>query len=169
MEEKGIEKVIKTLKSTPKLWIYSAVAILCVLLLLTLKTPKSRDEPEQENIPKSAASEVQDYRKELEARLEDILSEIRGAGEVSVMITLSGSEETVYAEDLSESDGKRSSETVIAGSQQALIRKKDNPKILGVLIVCTGGGRPQVKEKVVNAASTVLDIPTGKVYVTESK
>ena len=49
-----------------------------------------------------------------------------------------------------------------------LVRKIENPEITGVLIVCDGGDDIGVKEKVINAVSTVLNIPSNRVYVTNS-
>lgn len=156
------------LKNTPKLWIYIGVAAACIVLLLMMRTPKSAEETAVSSLP-AEPTVKQSYQEELERRLQEIISEIQGVGKVTVMVTISGSEENIYAEDISESEQKTDRETVIVGSKEALLRATKNPEVKGVLVVCTGGDRPQVQEKVVNAVSTVLDIPTNKVFVTKSK
>ena len=166
-----IEEIKKKLgeKPPPRLLIYSLAAIICVLLLLFLKNP-SGDDVRIPDIPvDDIKPEATDYASELEDKLRLIVSEIDGVGKVSVMVTVSGSEEKIYAENISESDGRSDSETVIIGSKEALLKEIRRPEVTGVLIVCSGGDRAQVKEKVVNAVSTVLNIPTSKVYVTKSE
>lgn len=164
------EKIKRTFKDTPKLYIYLGTGILCVLLLMFLKSTPSKSDSEQKEEPTlPSAPTISDYKESLENELSDILSKIQGAGEVTVMVTLEGTEEKIFAEDTAESDTKKETETVISGSKDAVLKSVKNPKVSGVLIVCTGGDKPQIVEKVVNAASTVLDIPTSKVYVTKSK
>ncbi len=41
------------------------------------------------------------------------------------------------------------------------------PKIRGVLVVCDGGGDPVTKEKITQAVAGVLNISSGKVFVTD--
>ena len=167
-----IEEIKKKLgeKPAPRLLIYSAAAIICVLLLLFLKNPSGDGDVKIPDIPADDIKpETTDYASELEDKLRLIVSEIEGTGKVSVMVTVSGSEEKIYAENISESDGRSDSETVIIGSKEALLKEIRRPEVTGVLIVCSGGDRAQVKEKVVNAVSTVLNIPTSKVYVTKSE
>ena len=156
------------LKNTPRLWMYIGIAAACIVLLLMMRTPK----PQAGTSPPITPSEQTakpSYQDELEQRLQGIISEIHGVGNVKVMVTISGSEENIFAEDISESEQKSDRETVIIGSKEALLKATKNPEVKGVLVVCSGGDRPQIQEKVVNAVSTVLDIPTSKVFVTKSK
>ena len=166
LEIKG--QLADRLKSTPRLWVYIGVASACIILLFLMRTPKQESSPAPEQVTASEPSSLS-YQEELEKRLEGIISEIQGVGSVSVMVTISGSEENVYAEDITESEQKTDRETVIVGSKEALLKARINPEVKGVLVVCSGGDRPGVQEKVVNAVSTVLDIPTNKVFVTKSK
>lgn len=162
------QKLRERLKKTPKAAVYIAAAALCTLLLLAQKSPKTgaaKDiSPPEEPEPAQAG-----YTEALEKRLEEIIGQIEGAGEVSVMITVGGSEEKVYKSDVSESDSKRDEKTVVLGSKDAILTGTRFPEVLGVLVVCSGGDRPAVQEKVVNAVATVLNISTGKVYVANRK
>ena len=112
---------------------------------------------------------TKDRAEELEDELEEIITKIRGVGKVSVMVTVSGTEEKEYISDVSERDGASETKTVIAGSKEALLKAEKYPEVRGVLVVCSGGDKPQIQEKVVNAVSTVLDIPTNKVFVTNAE
>lgn len=171
MSASEIKGKLSELIRTPRLWIYIGIAALCVVLLISMRSPSEEKNAEADIKPVSEAEPVSEtgYERELEIKLTDIISKIQGAGEVTVMVTSEGSEEKIYAEDRMESDGKDETETVIIGTKEALLKQTKRPEVKGVLVVCGGGDKPQVVEKIVNAVSTVLDIPSGKVYVTKSK
>ena len=167
--KQAFDGFINHLKCSPKLALYLSVAAVCIIALLMMKSPEAHSAkapaPEQVEAPEPSA----DYQTELEERLKQIISQIGGVSDVSVMLTLDGSEQKVFASDTSESDSKVESKTVIAGSKEALLESTKYPQVRGVLVVCKGGGKAAVKEKVVNAVATVLDISTSKVYVTDAK
>ena len=117
-----------------------------------------------------ASSEL--YADATEERLRVILTEIEGVGKADVMLTITSTEEYVYAETIKRGASQAENGYVIIdnGSQkEALVKKINNPAISGVVIVCEGGDDPRVCEKIYKAASTALDIPTSKIYVAEMK
>lgn len=124
------------------------------------------------------------YAENLEKKLSGILSNIEGAGKVEVMITLVNGTENIYAyeeEKSSESEKEtdensqkesRQSETkqevvlIESGSTKSpLIKTQMEPVIKGVIVSCQGASRASVKEMVINAVTTALDIPVTKVCV----
>lgn len=74
--------------------------------------------------------------------------------------------QTEYQTDIDKSETDETQKTVIIGNKEALIKSIENPRVAGVLVVCEGGDSLKVKEKVINAVSTVLNISSGRVYVT---
>lgn len=159
----------RSLKKIPKRFlIYASLAAVFTFLLIFSQRSEKTDTPEIK-IPEITAAETKSYSEKLEDELEEIISKIRGVSEVTVMVTVDGSDRKIYASDVSESEAKTESSPVIIGSKEALLEGSEYPKVNGVLVVCRGGDSPSVKEKVVNAVSTVLDIPTGKVFVTQAK
>ena len=74
----------------------------------------------------------------IEQRLSDILSKIRGAGDVDVMVTLSGGAETDEAR-----------------------------QVLGVVVVAQGAKEMAVRMELTDAVRTALDIDAGQVAVFE--
>ncbi len=140
----------------------------CILLSeLTAKDEK----PVQ---TQSAATEdaETDYETALEARLTAMLSRMEGVGTVSVMVTVKGSTEQVYAEEVKESAGEHNNQTQHApvitkkdGDESALITKTQYPDIHGVAILCTGGDNAVIREQVCDAVSTILGIPVSHIYV----
>lgn len=147
--------------------IYLTLAALCMALLILMR-PSKQKEP---SVPQAEAllPDTQSYSDKLEKSLEDIISQIQGVGNVKVMVTVDGSIKSIYVADESTSDSKSDEKTVIIGSKEALLEGTKYPEVKGVLVVCSGGKSAAVKEKVVNAVSTVLDIPTSKVCVTNAK
>ena len=120
----------------------------------------------------AAGESAAEFEQRLERRLESLLSEIDGAGKVTVMITLETASERVYAEDERterSADGKSGtqSEVVLAGSGKTPVEKSViQPVVRGAAIVSTGAADPVVREKLAKAAAGVLDIGISRVYVT---
>ena len=153
--------------------IIGGIAVILLLFLSTL-TPKEKSSSDS-FIETTNAEETEQA---LERRLTAVLSQIQGAGEVTVMITLDSTAERIYAEDRketgSETDGENLSqtsgietETVLAGSaKEPLERSVIMPKVRGAAVVCSGASDPLIKEKVANAAASVLGIGISRVYVT---
>ena len=54
------------------------------------------------------------------------------------------------------------------GSEQALPVTEKQPVVRGVVVVCTGGGDPAVRESVTTAVTTALDISSARVCVLEA-
>lgn len=112
------------------------------------------------------------YETQLEARLTEMLSRMDGVGTVSVMVTVKGSTEQIFAEEVKESTGEHNSQTEHApvitkqdGDESALISKTEYPDIHGVAILCTGGGNAVIREQICDAVSTILGIPVSHIYV----
>lgn len=116
------------------------------------------------------------YKRQIENELTEMLSQIRGVGSVSVMVTIEGTTEYVYAEELNtttDKDGEQISEryqnqivmTEKDGEKKALVKQIIKPKISGVVIVCDGGSDTSVNERVIKAVSTALNLPASKICV----
>lgn len=153
-----LSKIRDKLKSSPKLVTYSVVALVCIALLLLMNS--SSDISSKTEEASTIAPNTQ-YKETLEKELEDIISKIDGVGKVTVMLTVESTYSYEYVSDTKENE----SETVIIGNKEALISKISNPKISGVLVVCSGGDSAKIKERITESVSTVLNIPYSKVYV----
>lgn len=144
------------------------------LILISEIMPNDKKSELEKNSAYSA--DTTDFQKETERKLEDILNSVRGVGKARVMVTVKGTEEYIYAEEEKNSvnaDGakqikqKENKFLVIdsGGEKEALLKKIINPQINGVVIVCEGGDNAKVCESIYKTVSTVLDIPTSKIYV----
>ena len=117
-----------------------------------------------------------EYSNIIESKLENVLSQIKGAGNVKVMVTLEGSPELVYAMDSNEkvSNSQNGSTTTSSsspilvdskGSSSPLILTEKLPKVKGVIVVSTGASDIGIKLDILKSVSTLLDISTDKINV----
>jgi stage III sporulation protein AG len=126
------------------------------------------------------------YVSYLEQHLAEVLSQIDGAGDVTVMITLKSSSEKVIEKDVnvenesvSETDsqgGTRTTENYSKGEstiyndsgdngEEPYVSKEISPQIEGVLVVASGGGNAVVKENITESVQALFDIDTHKIRI----
>jgi len=116
-----------------------------------------------------------------EEKLAKILSQVDGAGKVAVQINYATQGEIDYAankqwkkQTSEETAIEEQAETIAfynsgQGTQTALITKKTEPLISGVLIVAQGADNIEVKRDLVKAAAVLFDLPDYKVTVLKMK
>ena len=126
------------------------------------------------------------YEKQLEKRLEEILSKVQGVGNVDVMIVLESGKEIVTKDDNIKENGttneealngdkrqittdKSQSSTVKISGDEPLVLKELSPKISGVLIVAQGGGNVEIKNTLIEATNALLGVEMHKIEVLEMK
>ena len=131
----------------------------------------------------SAGTDEETYTAYLEDRLNRTLSQIEGAGEVKVMITLKSSAEKVLDKD-TESDqetvteedsqggtrqssktSRTDSESNSQGSGSPYVSKELSPKIEGVVVIADGGENAVVKENISSAVQALFDIEPHKIRI----
>lgn len=127
------------------------------LLLLSLSAwiPESKDEPVQVQTGEQQISP--DYARLLEERLQTLIAEVEGVGEVRVMVTLQGGQENVYATDVETTADGMKTESHVLLSDEGLVETTRAPQVLGVAVVCEGGGTATVQNRV----STLVEALTG--------
>ena len=121
--------------------------------------------------------EVVEQGGSVQQELEEILSYIKGAGTVRVMLKELSGEETIYEvnEDISVSDS--SSDTKIDvititdqnRNEHGLIKQVNPPKYQGAVILCQGGDDPSVKLAITDAVSKITGLGADKIAVLKMK
>ena len=112
---------------------------------------------------------TEEYRADLEARMEAICSRVAGVGAVDVIVTLEGGYEYVYATDKKTTVGGESTSyiTVGSGDDESLVYVTERlPPILGIGVVCTGGMDPTVRREVTALLAAAFGVGSNKIYVT---
>jgi len=110
--------------------------------------------------------------KDLENKLTHILSQVKGAGDVSVAVTLEEGPESVYATDTDEenSEEQKQSSSQLTEINDGPVLVKENPaKVRGAVIVASGAGDAMVKESLIQAAVSLLGIRSSQVAVIEKE
>lgn len=170
-----------------KLLIILIVGIMLLITASLFKDNKKEETTKKDNIEKEIKeSDMEDYAYVLERKLEKILSQIKGAGNVDVMITLDETTEKIPAVNKTENQEKTSEEDSQGGVREInredstlqvvtkgnegsiLVLKEIKPKIKGVIIVAEGAYDIEVKEQLYEAVKTVLDVSGNKVEVYSS-
>ncbi len=149
-----------------------AILVLLIGLGLMLLPTGSRSGPVPEETIPSQTEET-----DLEARLSQLLSRVRGAGEVEVLLTVRTGGETLYQTDEDTDSGdtasRKSVSTVLvedASHQElGLVRRTDPPVYQGAVVVCQGADDPQVKLAIVEAVSCATGLGSDRITVVKMK
>lgn len=103
-----------------------------------------------------------------ETRLEEILSDIDGAGRVKVMITYTGSTEQNLAYEVKSDNDERSHQedkrAVMSGNSPMVVQEL-YPEVRGVVITAQGAGNAAVKRQLAEAAAAATGVGISKVKV----
>lgn len=137
------------------------------------------------NASGSSNMSIEKYETYVNQSLKNILEQIRGVTDVSVMVTFSSTEKKIYQNNVKtqenqtvENDQKggtrhvneqnEDSQVVMIdknGSKEPVVIGKEQPTVRGVIVVARGADPPAVRAEIMEAVATVLDIPTYKVKV----
>ncbi|MGN0586263.1 MAG: stage III sporulation protein AG [Oscillospiraceae bacterium] len=152
----------------PKLLIGAGIAVMVLIMLSGMQDKEETPSTSEVNADFLTADT---FTRQTEEKLEEILAEIDGVGKARVLVNVSSTEEYIYAEEIKQSADRTENSYVLMGSgdKQALVKKVENPPVSGIIIVCEGGDDPKICEKIYKAVSTVLNIPTNRIYVAEMK
>lgn len=146
------------------------LAVLAVGLVLMLL-------PGRDTAQTEPAAETAEAQEDLAQTLEQILSQIQGAGQVRVLLTEREGPAVVYQTD-SESDedsaaSARSDTTVIVENadrvETGLAVKTIGPEYLGAIVVCQGADDPSVRLAVVEAVRCVTGLGADEISVQKMK
>jgi stage III sporulation protein AG len=110
---------------------------------------------------------------DVEKRLERILSQINGAGNVSVLLMEAKGEEIIYQTNSYSTDETNKSDTVTVTdsnrNQNGLIKQVFPAQYAGVIVVCEGADDPQVRLLLTDAVSKVTGLGANKISVLKMK
>lgn len=125
------------------------------------------------------------YEHDLEMRLENLLSQVSGVGNIKVMISTCDTKEIVVAQDINSSeiinretdkfglikenhDQKKDIKKIIIDGRP-LVLKEIMPKIQGIIIIAQGGDNIFIKNQLIKAAETILNLEAHKIQVLKMK
>ena len=178
---KILEKLpfIKKLKSIKHIEIIVFVLFLLIILLILFGnglniSTSSNISSSQTAVSSSCYISTADYLNTLENKLSHVLSNIDGAGNVDVMLSVKCSGEIIYAKDIKTTTDKNSNETITSesivfvtknGKSEPLILSEKLPQINGVIIVADGAKDINVKLNLLLATQTLLGLESNQINI----
>ncbi|MBP1758858.1 MAG: Stage sporulation protein [Firmicutes bacterium] len=156
----GLRKVLERYK-----WILLIIAV--GLLFLAWPDGNSKVFPSAES--GNCAFDLE----EMEGKFSKALSEIEGAGRVTVVLTVKNGTQQILAEDTkySERDNEVEEETSTvvlsrgSGVQEAVKLQEIYPQFQGALVICEGAGNPTVRLKLTEATTALTGLGADKISI----
>lgn len=143
----------------------AALVLLCGIVLMCLPGGKKETQADQ---PDESVRE-----QTMEEALEEILSQVAGAGSVRVLLSGQTSETTHFQTDDTRDGESLRQETVLTTGdnrvQTALVRQTEAPTYRGAIIVCQGADSPAVRLAVVEAVAAATGLTTNRITVLKMK
>ncbi len=144
-----------------------ALLILLVGVLMMLPAEKT----EKKTVPIGAqSSKYEEFDLEtFEKRLSQTLSEVEGAGETTVMLSLKSGSRRILAQNV-ERDGEESVSTAVtlgkgSGMQEVVDVQTIGPQFQGALVVCPGGENPQVRLRLAASVSALTGLGSDRISI----
>ena len=167
-----MEKILTNSKLLHFIEKYKYVALVLAVGIVLMLIPTGSETAKEAALPAA-----EDRILSVEEKLTQILRQVKGAGEVQVLLTEALGEETIYQtnEDILQDDASFSShgDTVtITDSQrneQGLVRQQNPPQYMGAIIVCQGGDSPTIRLQIVQAVANVTGISSDRITVLKMK
>ena len=138
MKSDAVRSFLMQSKKRPLILLFALLGLACLLFGgLRLGGGEESASPDED----------ESYRLMLEARLADLLSRVEGVGSPEVFVTLEKGRESVY------SGGK--------------LQHSEPPQILGVAVVCYGGGRNELRAELSALISSLFGIGSHRIHISE--
>ena len=166
----------------------TAVALLGIILIMVgnkYTANNNKDMAVSDNVSIAGQeTDLQEHFTAMEYKLAGTLSQIEGAGNVTVQITVKNSGRKEYAVDTQHTNRtsieenadttQRTTElqeqqTIVQqnrnGTQEALLVAETAPEILGVLVVASGADNAVVQERLLHAVAALLQLSLHQIVV----
>ena len=161
----------KTIIEVWKSYKFVAMILFAGLVLMMLPSGNDSGRTEQEK-----QEEIYSLA-QTEHRLEEILKNMQGVGQVDVMLTLKSGSTLELAKDSSlsirDEETKRESDVVTisggGGSEEVVITQQRYPLYQGAVVVCEGGSNSSVRLAVIEAVSVLTGLGSDRISIVQWK
>ncbi len=142
----------------------TAIAALAAVGLILLVVGALSGQKKTSSSKETDGSDAADYARSLEERISELCEEVEGVSDVSVLLTLDGGTEHVYAENTS---GGGDSYVIISvgGEEKTVLVRDIYSSVRGIAVVCRGGDDIAVRRKLSELLSCALGVPLSKISV----
>lgn len=150
---------------------YAIIIILVGIILMCIPTGNARTKE------KEVKESIVYVQPDLPDSLAEILSRIKGAGQVEVLLTEAAGSETLYQTNTdihtdADTNSAQHDTVLIAGTdrvQSGLIRQVNPPRYQGAIVVCQGADDVQVRLAIVEAVKSVTGLGADHITVLKMK
>ena len=168
MDRSALTKKVEDIFSRHKYTILVVVIGLVCMLIPSQQTKETGSESVSISTEPAAS---------MENRLEDVLSNVSGAGKVRILLTEASGEEILYQTDTdTKQDGVNMSVKVttvivtdVQRAENGLIKQVNPPIYRGAIILCQGADNLSVRLAIVDAVSNATGLGADKISVLKMK
>jgi len=150
---------------------YIIVAVL-VLVAVYFIFNSFKDINSSNNKSSSEKGVVEQYVDNLENKLQNSVSRLKGVGKTTVSISVKGSYESVLATEKTTTQtqsGQVITESPIIVGGKTVLLQEEYPQITGVVIVACGADNITTKTNIMNLAVTFLGVDSQKIIILNGK
>ena len=142
-------KWMDKLKNIKHIEIYITVIFAIILLLIFFSSTgnKQTNSTNKTSGSKTSQTTISTYIDDMENKLEQILSQLQGASNVKVMLTLDMTDATI---------------------KDNIVQTQSFPNVKGVVIVASGVDNTMVRMNILKAVQAVIDISSGRIEILSS-
>ena len=156
-------------------WVLVLGALVGVVLMLLGNSDLVGSWQTQESESEVERDALLDYARELERSIESLCSHVEGVDDVRAVVSLDGDFVYIYASDSERVEREGSIErqeqyvTVGSGSSaRPLLLTRRPPAVIGIGVVCRGGGDARVRQEIIALLSAAFSVGSNKIYVAEA-
>lgn len=164
-----ISTLFNKLKNIKNIEIIIAVFAVCLILLIYFSQNLFSSKDTIQGVQKVESTK---YIDELENKLSNVLSQINGAGNVKVLITIDSNSKQEYATNKEtktitsgNSTTTTTTEEIVIIQNKPLLVNETLPKIKGVIIVAQGASNVNIKLELLKAAQTLLEVEAKNIEI----
>ena len=142
-------KWMDKLKNIKHIEIYITIIFAIILLLIFFSSTGSKqtNSTNKTSGSKTSQTTISTYIDDMENKLEQILSQVQGASNVKVMLTLDMTDATI---------------------KDNIVQTQSFPNVKGVVIVASGVDNTMVRMNILKAVQAVIDISSGRIEILSS-
>jgi len=172
-----IRGFIDRVKKIKNIQVYAAVVVIGIMVLIFFSSIGGQKASAPTNESQLSVVEA-NYVREMEHKFVTVLSQVKGAGTVSAMVTAVGSATLEIAYNIDEKtvtqNGSGSASTttttvvktpVLVNGKEALVLMEIKPQLKGVVILASGANDPTVRLNILRAVQALVADPTVNVEV----
>lgn len=161
--------LLNKIKNVKNIEIIITIITVCLILLIYLSQDVFHSETTAQSVQNVESTK---YIDELEKKLCNVLSQINGAGNVKVLITIDSNSKQEYAtnkETKTITSGNSTTTTVteevVIVQNKPLLINETLPKIKGVIVVAQGASNVNIKLELLKATQTLLEVEAKNIEI----